>query len=71
MAGTWDVERQRTEEFREEQLDWLHQQHAQMSRQTRLLEEIAKHTRLFYALAVLWLVLTVMGVIVLAVQNGA
>jgi hypothetical protein len=56
VAGTWDQERQRTDEFREEQLDWLHQQNEQLARQTELLERIAKHTTLFYVLTIIWLV---------------
>ncbi len=70
MAGAWDQERERTEKFREEQLDWLHQQHEQMIRQTLLLKEIAGAARFFHILGVIWVILTVLGFIYLATQGA-
>lgn len=68
MAGTWDQDRQRTDEYREEQLDWLHQQNEHLARQTELLERIARHTNLFYVLTVIWLVFTLVGVLLYVVR---
>lgn len=55
----------------EEQLDWLHNQHEElvtqtklMRRQTDALERIARHTGFLYALAVVWLVLVLLGLVV-------
>src|SRR4051812_24853186 len=63
-------ERQRSEALLQEQLDWLHQQHEELAAQTRhladhttLLIDIRKHTGLVYNLLIIWLVLTVLGIL--------
>jgi hypothetical protein len=59
-------ERQRTEALQQEQLDWLHQQHEELSEQTRLLRmqaealrRIATHTNFLFVVTIIWLVLSV------------
>lgn len=47
----------RSDEAQQEQLDWLHQIHEEEQRQTALLARIARHTSLFYGLAIIWTVL--------------
>lgn len=64
-------ERQRGEALQQEQLDWLHNQHEALLEQNQLLRQqnvtlnrISSHTQLFYVLAIIWLVLTGLGLLV-------
>jgi hypothetical protein len=63
-------ERQRSEALQQEQLDWLHQQHEELAEQTALLRvqtevlsRIATHTNLLYVVTIIWVVLTVFGLL--------
>ena len=63
MPSYMEQERQRTDEWREEMLDWMHVQNQQLEAQTRLLERIARHTGLIYAVVIIWLILTGLGLV--------
>jgi hypothetical protein len=56
-------ERQRAESLQQEGLDWLHQLHEESRRQTQILADIRTHTRLFYVVLIIWLVLTGIGLL--------
>jgi Flp pilus assembly protein TadB len=66
-----EQERQRTEEWREEMLDWLHEQHQQQMIQTALLERIARHTGLIYNVVIVWLVLVGLGLVVAIISAAS
>lgn len=47
----------------QEQLDWLYTIQEELSEQTRLLERMARHTGFIYFLAIVWTILTILGVV--------
>lgn len=57
--------------WREEQLDWLHAQHEEASRQTELLERISRHTALLYGIAIAWLVLFGLAIVVVFISAAS
>jgi hypothetical protein len=59
MPRYMEEERRATEKYREEHLDWLHQQAALLGRQAETLDRIARHTSLLYGIAVAWIVLVI------------
>lgn len=70
-------ERQRGEALQQEGLDWLHEQHEQLVQQTALLRKqtetlyrIATHTNLLYVVTIIWLVLTVLGLLIMLSNYG-
>ncbi len=63
------TERQRLEEWREEQRDWLNQNAEEMGAQTALLQRIARHTGLVYLVTIVGLVVGFGWLLVLLVHT--
>lgn len=63
-------ERKRSEALQQEQLDWLHQLHEESRKQTEILADIRRHTTLFYVVLIIWLILTVIGLLIYAANSA-